>query len=131
MTCCTEPMPKAYVIVDMNVTDPEKYKGYVALAGPSVEAGGGRFIVRGGATEVLEGDRQPNRTVILEFPDMDAARSWYNSPALHRGSGCPRRRRRRLLHRRRGRLTGIAMGGPLPTSSGGRRSRNWRSSSRS
>ena len=73
-------MPKAYVIVDMNVTDPEKYKGYVALAGPSVETGGGRFIVRGGATEVLEGDRLPNRIVILEFPDMDAARAWYDSP---------------------------------------------------
>jgi uncharacterized protein (DUF1330 family) len=74
-------MPKAYVIVDMNVTDPEKYKGYVALAGPSVEAGGGRFIVRGGATDVLEGDRVPNRIIILEFPDMDAARAWYASPA--------------------------------------------------
>jgi uncharacterized protein (DUF1330 family) len=73
-------MPKAYVIVDMNVTDPEKYQGYVALAGPSVEAGGGRFIVRGGDTEVLEGEWAPNRIIILEFPDMDAARDWYNSP---------------------------------------------------
>ena len=73
-------MPKAYVVVDMNVTDPEKYRGYVALAGPSVEAGGGRFIVRGGATEVLEGDRVPNRVIILEFPDMEAARRWYDSP---------------------------------------------------
>ena len=73
-------MPKAYVIVDMNVTDPERYEGYRALAGPSVEAGGGRFIVRGGATEVLEGDRVPNRIIVIEFPDMDAARAWYDSP---------------------------------------------------
>jgi uncharacterized protein (DUF1330 family) len=73
-------MPKAYVIVDINVTDPVQYEQYRALAGPAVEAGGGRFIVRGGATEVLEGDRVPNRVVILEFPSMDAARAWYDSP---------------------------------------------------
>jgi uncharacterized protein (DUF1330 family) len=73
-------MPKAYVIVDINVTDPVQYEQYRALAGPAVEAGGGRFIVRGGATEVLEGDRVPNRVVILEFPSMDAARAWYESP---------------------------------------------------
>lgn len=73
-------MPKAYVIVDIKVTDPERYEGYRTLAGPAVEAGGGRFIVRGGATEVLEGDRVPNRIVILEFPDMAAARAWYDSP---------------------------------------------------
>jgi uncharacterized protein (DUF1330 family) len=73
-------MPKAYVIVDINVTDPVQYEQYRALAGPAVEAGGGRFIVRGGATEVLEGDRVPNRIVVLEFPNMDAARAWYDSP---------------------------------------------------
>jgi uncharacterized protein (DUF1330 family) len=74
-------MPKAYVIVDVEVTDPGKYEGYRALAGPAVEAAGGRYIVRGGATEVLEGDRVPNRVVVLEFPDMAAARAWYDSPA--------------------------------------------------
>jgi uncharacterized protein (DUF1330 family) len=73
-------MPKAYVIVDINVTDPVQYEQYRALAGPAVEAGGGRFIVRGGATEILEGDRVPNRIVILEFPSMDVARAWYDSP---------------------------------------------------
>ncbi len=74
-------MPKAYVIVDMDVTDPERYAAYRELARPAVEAGGGRFLARGGATEVLEGDRVPHRTVILEFPDMDTARAWYHSPA--------------------------------------------------
>jgi uncharacterized protein (DUF1330 family) len=73
-------MPKAYVIVDMDVTDPEKYEGYRALAAPAVEAAGGRYIVRGGATEVLEGDRVPHRIVVLEFADLDAARAWYDSP---------------------------------------------------
>jgi uncharacterized protein (DUF1330 family) len=75
-------MPKAYVIVDMDVTDPDRYAAdYVPLAGPAVEAAGGRYLARGGRTEVLEGDRQPHRTVILEFPDLDAARAWYESPA--------------------------------------------------
>ena len=74
-------MPKAYVIVDMEVIDPERYAAYRELAAPAVEAGGGRYLARGGATEVFEGDRVPHRTVILEFPDMEAARAWYDSPA--------------------------------------------------
>jgi uncharacterized protein (DUF1330 family) len=73
-------MPKAYVIVDINVTDPAKYEGYRVLAGPAVEAAGGRYLARGGTTAVLEGDRVPNRIVLLEFPDLDAARAWYDSP---------------------------------------------------
>ena len=68
------------MIVDVDVTDAEKYEGYRALAGPAVEAGGGRYLARGGQCEVLEGDRVPHRMVILEFPDMDAARAWYDSP---------------------------------------------------
>jgi uncharacterized protein (DUF1330 family) len=75
-------MPKAYVIVDMDVTDPDRYAAeYVPLSGPSVEAAGGRYLARGGETEVLEGDRQPHRTVIIEFDSLDAARTWYESPA--------------------------------------------------
>jgi uncharacterized protein (DUF1330 family) len=74
-------MPKAYVVVDMDVTDPDRYADYRGLASRAVESAGGRYLARGGATEVLEGDRVPNRMVILEFPDMDAARAWYDSPA--------------------------------------------------
>ena len=74
-------MPKAYVVVDMEITDPERYASYREAAAPAVAAAGGRYLARGGATEVLEGDREPHRMVILEFPDMDAARSWYDSPA--------------------------------------------------
>jgi uncharacterized protein (DUF1330 family) len=73
-------MPKAYVIVDINVTDPAKYEGYRVLAGPAVEAAGGRYLARGGTTTVLEGDRVPNRIVLLEFPDLDAVQAWYDSP---------------------------------------------------
>ena len=73
-------MPKAYVIVDVDVTDPAAYEKYKALAGPAVTKYSGTYIARGGATEVLEGVRVPNRTVILEFPDADAARGWYHSP---------------------------------------------------
>jgi uncharacterized protein (DUF1330 family) len=70
----------AYVIVDMDVTDAEQYESYKALAGPSLEQYGGRYIVRGGAAEVLEGERVPKRVVVVEFPDADAARRWYSSP---------------------------------------------------
>lgn len=74
------PVPKAYVIVDIEVTDPVQYEAYRKLSGPAAAAYGGRFIVRGGATEVLEGDRVPHRVVVLEFPDVAAARAWYDSP---------------------------------------------------
>jgi uncharacterized protein (DUF1330 family) len=70
----------AYVLVDVEVTDAEQYDRYRHLAGPSVERYGGRYLARGGASEVLEGDRIPNRLVVLEFPDADAARRWYHSP---------------------------------------------------
>lgn len=72
-------MPKAYVICDIEVTDPGAYAAYKELAGPSVERHGGRYLVRGGATEVLEGDRSPNRAVVVEFDDLAAARRWYDS----------------------------------------------------
>jgi uncharacterized protein (DUF1330 family) len=70
----------AYVLVDMDVTDPEQYEEYKALAAPSLARYGGRYLVRGGASEVLEGDRVPRRLVVVEFPDADAARRWYHSP---------------------------------------------------
>ena len=75
-------MPKAYVIVDMDITDPDAYAAdYIPLSGPSVEAAGGRYLARGGETAVLEGDAQPHRTVIIEFESLAAAKAWYASPA--------------------------------------------------
>ena len=74
-------MPKAYVIVDMDVTDPDRYAAdYVPLSGPSVEVAGGRYLARGGETAVLEGDRQPHRTVLIEFESADAASAAHDSP---------------------------------------------------
>ncbi len=70
----------AYVLIDVDVTDAEQYDRYRPLAAASVEQYGGRYLARGGASEVLEGDRVPNRLVVLEFPDIDAARRWYHSP---------------------------------------------------
>ena len=68
----------AYVLVEMEVTDPESYKAYPPLARESVERHGGRFIVRGGETEVYEGEWKP-RIVVLEFESLDAIREWYHS----------------------------------------------------
>jgi uncharacterized protein (DUF1330 family) len=70
----------AYVLVDVEVTDAARYDEYRTLAAESVEQYGGRYLVRGGASEVLEGDRVPRRLVVLEFPDAEAARRWYESP---------------------------------------------------
>jgi len=71
---------KAYVLVDVDVTDPQAYQTYKEAAQRAVAAHGGRYIVRGGAAEVLEGDRRPGRLVVLEFADAAAARAWFHSP---------------------------------------------------
>lgn len=73
-------MPKAYVLCDIEVTDSAAYEDYKKLSLPAVERYGGRFLVRGGATDVFEGDRQPGRIVVLEFSSPDDARRWYDSP---------------------------------------------------
>jgi uncharacterized protein (DUF1330 family) len=70
----------AYVFLDIHVDDPEAYAPYRGPAGATVEAHGGRYLARGGAHEVLEGDWDVDRLVIVEFPSMDAARGWYHSP---------------------------------------------------
>ncbi len=70
----------AYVIADVTVTDTAAYERYKALTPNAIAANGGRFLSRGGETAVMEGDWQPNRVVILEFPDMAAARAFYDSP---------------------------------------------------
>ncbi len=69
----------AYVINDMEVTDPELLEEYKKLAPATVEQFGGRFLVRGGALGVLEGAWRPKRLVILEFPDRARAEAWANS----------------------------------------------------
>jgi uncharacterized protein (DUF1330 family) len=70
----------AYVIAEVNVTDPDLFGEYRKLVPATLEKYGGRFVVRGGATETKEGGWSPARIVVLEFPSMDQARKWYHSP---------------------------------------------------
>lgn len=69
----------AYIIVEIDVHDPTTYDEYKILAPPSIAEYGGRYIVRGGRTETLEGDWSPKRIVVLEFPDMEKACAWQAS----------------------------------------------------
>jgi len=70
----------AYVIVDIEVSDPEGYKEYAKMAPDTVKLYGGKYIARGGANETLEGDWQAKRLVILEFPSVEQANKWLYSP---------------------------------------------------
>jgi uncharacterized protein (DUF1330 family) len=70
---------RAYVIADIDVTDPGGYEAYRKRVPSTIVAHGGRFLTRGGALEVLEGSWSPKRLVIVEFPSMAALRSWYDS----------------------------------------------------
>jgi uncharacterized protein (DUF1330 family) len=72
-------MMPAYVIVEIEVTNPEGYATYREQAPSIVAAYGGKYIVRGGALDVLEGDWQPKRLVILEFPSVEQAKAWWSS----------------------------------------------------
>jgi uncharacterized protein (DUF1330 family) len=69
----------AYVVVETDISDPEQYERYKAASPGAVAAGGGRFVARGGDLAVLEGDWHPSRIVILEFPDLETAKRWYES----------------------------------------------------
>ena len=68
----------AYIIVDMKITDPEQYKQYIAAAPAAVAAAGGEYLVRGGRTDVLEGDWQPVRVAMLRFPSFEQAKAFYD-----------------------------------------------------
>ena len=70
----------AYVIVDVAINDPVRYEEYKKLTPASVAAYEGTFMVRGGKTETLEGDWQPQRIVVLQFPTIEKAKQWWNSP---------------------------------------------------
>jgi uncharacterized protein (DUF1330 family) len=70
----------AYIIAEIEVTDPQAYEKYRARTPEAVARHGGRFIVRGGKALLLEGGPEPARLVILEFADMEAAKRFYDSP---------------------------------------------------
>jgi uncharacterized protein (DUF1330 family) len=71
---------KAYIVADIEIADPEAYEAYRRDVPAMIAAYGGLYLVRGGATRVLEGDWQPRRMVILEFPSMQQAEAFYGSP---------------------------------------------------
>ena len=71
-------MAVAYVIVEMKVTDPDRYKEYMAAAPAAVAAAGGEYLVRGGRRETQEGDWQPDRVAMLRFPSFERAKAFYD-----------------------------------------------------
>lgn len=81
----------AYVISDMEITDPQRFEEYKRLSPPTVAAYGGRFLARGGEITPLEGGWQPRRLVVLEFPSVAQASAWLDSPEY-----APARRLRQL-----------------------------------
>jgi uncharacterized protein (DUF1330 family) len=70
----------AYLIVDVEIIDPETYEAYKKLVPATIEQYGGRFLVRGGKVETIEGAWSPGRFVVLEFPSSERAKAWYESP---------------------------------------------------
>jgi len=69
----------AYVIVEIEIADHVRYEDYKKLAAPTVIAHGGKYVIRGGKVETLEGSWKPGRIVVLEFPTMQHAREWWAS----------------------------------------------------
>jgi len=68
----------AYIIVAMNISDPERYKEYMAKAPACVKAFGGEYLVRGGRHETMEGEWQPHRVAMLKFPSYEQAKAFYD-----------------------------------------------------
>ena len=69
----------AYVIAEIEVTDPEAFEEYRKLVPPTIAAFGGRYVVRGGAIDSREGGWQPKRIVVIEFDDVARAKAWHDS----------------------------------------------------
>jgi uncharacterized protein (DUF1330 family) len=73
-------MSSAYIIANVTVTDPQQYEEYKKWSSAAMQAHGAEVCVRGGKVEVIEGDWQPDRLVLLKFPSVEAARSFDASP---------------------------------------------------
>ena len=69
----------AYIIIEVSIHNPTEYEDYKKLTPPSLKPFDGKFIVRGGKAETLEGDWNPERIVVLEFPTIEKAKAWWNS----------------------------------------------------
>jgi uncharacterized protein (DUF1330 family) len=94
----------AYVIVEIEITDPIGYEEYKKLAAATVEKFGGEYIVRGGKTETLEGEWQPKRIVILRFASLERAKEWLNCEEYRE----PRKMRHRTAKTRMIAVEGVA-----------------------
>jgi uncharacterized protein (DUF1330 family) len=70
----------AYFVIELDITNLAAMGSYRAAVGATIEQYGGRFLARGGATELIEGGPEPKRIVIIEFSDTAAFKRWYNSP---------------------------------------------------
>jgi len=70
----------AYLIVRVEITDPERYREYMRHSPAAIAKYGGRFLARGGESLTLEGDKQPGRVVLVEFPNLEQAKAFYDSP---------------------------------------------------
>ena len=70
----------AYLVVDIDVTDPAQFEEYKKLAPAAIDKYGGRYLIRGGAYEAIEGDWKPQRLTVVEFESMEKAKAFYNSP---------------------------------------------------
>ena len=70
----------AYIVVEIEVTDPVAYEEYKRLAPPSIAQYRGRYVIRGGSCEILEGSWTPKRFVMLEFDSVEQAKKWWASP---------------------------------------------------
>ncbi|TAM88895.1 DUF1330 domain-containing protein [bacterium] len=84
-------MPKGYVLAEIDVTDPQGYEAYKKLSSQAAADHGGRFLVRGGEVTHLEGERAPNRIVILEFDSPEQAQAFFNSPQYQAAAAVRRR----------------------------------------
>lgn len=69
----------AYIIVDVKITDPSRYEDYKKLTPGTLSPYQGKFVVRGGPAETLEGDWRPGRMIVLEFPSTERAKAWWSS----------------------------------------------------
>jgi uncharacterized protein (DUF1330 family) len=70
----------AYLVVDIEVTNPAQFEEYKKLAPAAIAKYGGRYLIRGGAYEAIEGDWKPQRLTVVEFESMEKAKAFYNSP---------------------------------------------------
>ena len=70
----------AYVFAEVDITNPDGYREYSQQVPATIQKYGGRFLHRGGPVSVLEGDWPQIRRVIIEFPSVEAARQWWDSP---------------------------------------------------